>query len=327
MPRARLIGAVAPVVVLFVLTYARANAKPQTAFVHHAGTHLNTCQTHRGGRGGSNTSPRHRLTVSQERSNHWCKRDSSDRRQKRIGVAGLGMAGFWAKPPLRETSVLQLPRLGQCSDDVAVVYFSACDLRIHDHDALVAAAGAAGVVPAYVFDDQELAAESRLDAAFAYHAVQDLRKSLRGIGSDLVVRSGDVAEEIGKLAEQAGASHVFFHASPVHALRNSHERVRASLASKRRASGGKDQPQDPSVPAASSPATIDVRSWSASQLTGVDGLDSAQAWNFRDFEKRLQGDSEPARSAFSAPAALPPIPPGIEPGPFPSLEEVLSRVG
>lgn len=58
---------------------------------------------------------------------------------------------------------------------------------------------------------QELAAESRLDAAFAFHAVQDLRKTLRGIGSDLVVRSGDAAEEVGRLVKQGGASHVFFH--------------------------------------------------------------------------------------------------------------------
>jgi len=41
--------------------------------------------------------------------------------------------------------------------------------------------------------------------------VQDLRKTLQGIGSDLVVRSGDAAEEITRLVEQAGASHVFYH--------------------------------------------------------------------------------------------------------------------
>lgn len=67
------------------------------------------------------------------------------------------MAGFWAKPSLQEVSVLDLPVLQQGSDsdgDIAVVYFTACDLRTHDHDGLVAAAGAAGVVPVYVFDDQ-----------------------------------------------------------------------------------------------------------------------------------------------------------------------------
>lgn len=48
--------------------------------------------------------------------------------------------------------MLQLPLLQD--PDVAVVWFTACDLRTHDHDALVASAGAVGVVPLYVFDDQ-----------------------------------------------------------------------------------------------------------------------------------------------------------------------------
>ena len=50
-----------------------------------------------------------------------------------------------------------------------------------------------------------------MDAAFAFHAVQDLRKTLRSIGSDLVVRSGSCAEEVKQIVEQSGASHVFFH--------------------------------------------------------------------------------------------------------------------
>lgn len=49
-------------------------------------------------------------------------------------------------------SVLQLPILDE--QNVAVVWFTACDLRTHDHDGLVASAMAAGVVPLYVFDDQ-----------------------------------------------------------------------------------------------------------------------------------------------------------------------------
>ncbi|CAM9378091.1 unnamed protein product [Pylaiella littoralis] len=268
------------------------------------------------------TSSRHRHFSSstghrstQERIRH-CRRTTT-------GVTALNMAGFWAKPSLQEVSVLDLPVLQQGSDsdgDIAVVYFTACDLRTHDHDGLVAAAGAAGVVPVYVFDDQELAAESRLDAAFAFHAVQDLRETLRGIGSDLVVRSGDAAEEIARLVDQSRASHVFFHSSPVHALRKSHERVRASLASSRRR-----QQHHENDGAAAAPA-VDVRSWSSSQLTGVEGHDPAKAWNFRDFEKRLRS-GEPARSAFPAPVSLPPIPSGVEAGPFPRLEEVLSRVG
>lgn len=71
-------------------------------------------------------------------------------------VTALDMVGLWGKPPLEEVSVLELPVLGQGSgsDEVAVVYFTACDLRVHDHDGLVAATKAARVLPVYVFDDQ-----------------------------------------------------------------------------------------------------------------------------------------------------------------------------
>lgn len=63
-----------------------------------------------------------------------------------------------------------------------------------------------------LFNVQELAAESRLDAAFTFHAVEELRKALRAVGSDLVVRFGDAAKEVAQVVEQAGASHLFYHA-------------------------------------------------------------------------------------------------------------------
>lgn len=60
--------------------------------------------------------------------------------------------GGGASSPGEEVSVLQLPLLE--APDVAVVWFTASDLRVHDHDGLVAAAGASAVLPVYVFDDQ-----------------------------------------------------------------------------------------------------------------------------------------------------------------------------
>lgn len=60
--------------------------------------------------------------------------------------------GGGASSPGEEVSVLQLPLLE--APDVAVVWFTASDLRVHDHDGLVAAAGASTVLPVYVFDDQ-----------------------------------------------------------------------------------------------------------------------------------------------------------------------------
>lgn len=117
--------------------------------------------------------------------------------------------------------------------------------------------------------------------------------------------------------------------SPVHALQKSHERVRASLASRQQQQqsedGGQGQGKTQTRPPSPTDG-VDVSSWSASQLTGAEGLDPSKAWSFKDFEKRLQS-GEPARSAFPAPSSLPPLPSGIEAGPFPRLEEVLSRVG
>lgn len=100
-------------------------------------------------------------------------------------------------------------------------------------------------------------------------------------------------------------------ASPVHALRQSHERVRASLASRSHGEGKHH--------------TVNIRSWSVAQLTGTEKQDASVAWNFRDFEKgNLQ---EPARSAFPAPTSLPPFPSNVDPGAFPSLGDVSSLVG
>lgn len=135
-------GATAPVVLLLrVITLL----KPQhNVFVHAFCAPLQRTRSsnHRGA-----TSFRHdsgSLQFSRQKCRH----------RRLADVTALNMAGFWEKPPLEEVSVLELPVLRQGSDDVAVVYFTACDLRVHDHDGLVAAAKAARVLPVYVFDDQ-----------------------------------------------------------------------------------------------------------------------------------------------------------------------------
>ena len=86
------------------------------------------------------------------------------------------------------------------------------DLRVHDHPALAAAAEAAEhVTPLFVLDDGILGAEpagqNRL--AFLREALADLDRSLRKLGSGLVVRRGDVVAETVRLARSIGASVVF----------------------------------------------------------------------------------------------------------------------
>lgn len=158
-------GLAAPLSLLCVLTCAHAATRPQSAFVHRADLNptalLRQQETQRARSIGISTSGVSSSGIGGTRSSRcsaaprlgssspWL---TQPRNHRNNGRAGVSMAAFWAEPPLPRVSVLQLPLLG--SDDVAVVYFTACDLRTHDHDALVAAAGAAGVVPVYVFDDQ-----------------------------------------------------------------------------------------------------------------------------------------------------------------------------
>ncbi len=85
------------------------------------------------------------------------------------------------------------------------------DLRVHDNPALAAACEAEHVVPAFVFDDAILAgsfaAPNRV--RFLRESLADLRTSLRMLGGDLVVRRGDPAAEVARLATDTGADSLF----------------------------------------------------------------------------------------------------------------------
>lgn len=149
-------------------------ASPQSAFVGHVTPYGSTSLSVLSSSKFGNHAATERIFVRHRPApNALCTKDSTDRhrfqrhgrcrRSRRLrSTSSLNMAdtqtggsffsGLWAKPSKDEVSVLQLPKLGK--DDVAIVWFTASDLRIHDHDALVASAGAAGVIPVYVFDDQ-----------------------------------------------------------------------------------------------------------------------------------------------------------------------------
>ncbi|MFC5745255.1 cryptochrome/photolyase family protein [Actinomadura rugatobispora] len=85
------------------------------------------------------------------------------------------------------------------------------DLRIRDNPALAAACRADRVVPLFVLDDAILdgrfAAPNRV--RFLHDSLADLRESLRGLGGDLVVRRGDPAAQVARLAGETGARTVF----------------------------------------------------------------------------------------------------------------------
>jgi deoxyribodipyrimidine photo-lyase len=83
------------------------------------------------------------------------------------------------------------------------------DLRVHDNPALSAAArGADHVVPLFVRDRRVRAGFADGRARFLDECLADLDRSLRGLGARLVVREGDPAEEVARVAEEVGAERV-----------------------------------------------------------------------------------------------------------------------
>jgi len=91
--------------------------------------------------------------------------------------------------------------------DTVIVVFTR-DLRVHDNPALhQACQQARQVVPLFVADPAISAPPNR--ACFLAESLADLRESLRERGADLVLRHGDPAIEVIKLAAEVGATAVY----------------------------------------------------------------------------------------------------------------------
>ncbi|MFF8193287.1 cryptochrome/photolyase family protein [Streptomyces bobili] len=115
--------------------------------------------------------------------------------------------------------------------NVSVVLFTS-DLRLHDHPPLrAAAAGDRAVVPLFVrdraVDAAGFAAPNRL--AFLADCLRDLDAGLRERGGRLVVRSGDVVEEVCRVAGEAGADEVHLSADVSRYAQRREERLRHAL--------------------------------------------------------------------------------------------------
>lgn len=82
------------------------------------------------------------------------------------------------------------------------------DLRLGDQPALLAAAAHGEVVPVFVVDPV-FAGAGATRLACLHDALRSLDADLRALGSALLVRHGDPASEIARLAEQFAASTVF----------------------------------------------------------------------------------------------------------------------
>ncbi|TVV70409.1 cryptochrome/photolyase family protein [Sphingomonas solaris] len=101
--------------------------------------------------------------------------------------------------------------------DPVVLWFRQ-DLRLADQAALVAAAGEGPVVPVYVLDD-EAPGDWRIGGAqrwWLHHSLAALAAALDEKGVRLILRRGDAADEVAKLADEVGATrvHALHHYEP-----------------------------------------------------------------------------------------------------------------
>ncbi|WP_306338474.1 deoxyribodipyrimidine photo-lyase, partial [Streptomyces sp. KL118A] len=114
---------------------------------------------------------------------------------------------------------------------ISVVLFTS-DLRVHDHPPLRAAVtGADAVVPLFVRD---LAIADLGDAgpnreAFLADCLTDLDRQLRDRGGRLVVRAGDLVEEVRSVVEAADADEVHMAAGVSRYAHARERRLREAL--------------------------------------------------------------------------------------------------
>lgn len=98
----------------------------------------------------------------------------------------------------------------------ALVWFRN-DLRLHDHEALSKAISSHDlVIPFYCFDELQFSDDlygfkktDAIRAQFLLESVQNLKDNLKKIGSDLVIRFGNPAQEIRHLVKECAVDQIF----------------------------------------------------------------------------------------------------------------------
>ncbi len=96
-----------------------------------------------------------------------------------------------------------------------VLFWFRNDLRLHDNEALTYAAGLGRVIPVYIIDERQFARTSLgflrtgyFRAKFLLESLEDLKRSLKNAGSDLIVRKGIPEDILAALAVEFEVSHV-----------------------------------------------------------------------------------------------------------------------
>jgi len=92
----------------------------------------------------------------------------------------------------------------------AIVWFRR-DLRLSDNPALEAAAKLGKVVPAYLWDDGGPWPMGAASKWWLHQSLTALQRSLEKLGSRLIIRCGPALEAFTELAEETGATHIFWN--------------------------------------------------------------------------------------------------------------------
>ncbi|MFG2195013.1 cryptochrome/photolyase family protein [Streptomyces sp. NPDC048639] len=191
---------------------------------------------------------------------------------------------------------------------VSVVLFTS-DLRLHDHPPLRAALLSADtVVPLFVRDDGIAAAgfDAPNRRAFLADCLADLDTGLRDRGGRLVVRSGDVVDQVGKVAAETGARDVHIAAGVSGYAQRREVRLRDALESEGRLLHVHDAVITALAPGSVTPADSDhfavftpyFRRWSQELLR--DPLGAPRAVRVPD---GIRSDPVPSRAEVSGTSA------------------------
>ncbi|RYU94020.1 DASH family cryptochrome [Emticicia agri] len=97
-----------------------------------------------------------------------------------------------------------------------IIFWFRNDLRLHDNEAFLEASKAGTVIPVYVFDTRYfeknflgLKRTGVFRTKFLLETVEDLRKNLQKLGSDLIVRTGHAEEIIAQIATDLEAAAIY----------------------------------------------------------------------------------------------------------------------
>jgi deoxyribodipyrimidine photo-lyase len=189
---------------------------------------------------------------------------------------------------------------------VALVVFTR-DLRVADHLALATAADAAAhVVPLFVFDDTILASRFNRPnrTGFLLDSVVDLDRALRSLGARLVVRRGRWVDEVIRTAAEVGAGAVHLSADY------------SKYA----------QDRECALARACRAARIQLDLHSGTAVVPPGAVTPAAADHYRVFTPYYRRwIAAPRRAVAAAPPRIA-LPPGVEFGSVPTLDDIVQGV-